>query len=269
MARQVNGHLGTFDTIATLTARFPPEGSIGCSANIGATVPYNKAWCNGDTWDLVNASLVENLTTTFILGDSYSWNTLPSPYTTNGLTLYVRDVGIGGSVWRSDGTQWVPANGGQIVLAHQAWQCDAATDSTTNEVELFSYILPPLLWGANSTLQVSAKASWPGSSTVKNLSLYLDSTRLALTTNGGNASVVSAKWEGLELNARLDNLSSQIGEANDSSGDNARQTVAFNTSSANPTSYREISIRGSWGTAGAGSNKITLESAMLILAWGG
>ena len=204
-----------------------------------------------------------------IIADDCAWRHLPSPYLAIGRSIYVRDVGIGGSVWRSDGTQWVPEHGGLIVLAHQAWQCDAATDATTNERELFSYILPPMLWGANSVLQVSAKASWPGSTTVKNLSLYIDSTRVALTTNGGSASVLSAKWEGLELNARLDNLTSQIGEANDSSGDNARQTVAFNTAAANPTNYREISIRGSWGTAGAGTNKITLESAMLVLAWGG
>lgn len=203
-----------------------------------------------------------------ILGDDCAWRTLPPPYLAMGRSVYLRDIGIGGSMWRSDGTQWVPSHGGLIVLAHQAWKCDASTDANTNETELFSYILPPMLWGQNSTLLVSAKASWPGSAAVKNLSLYIDSTRVALTSSA-SASVVSAKWEGLEISSRLDNFTSQLAEANGSSGDNAQQTAAFNTAATNPTSYREISIRGSWGTAGAGSNKITLESAMLALAWGG
>lgn len=61
MARQVNGHLGTFNTLADLTAKFPPAESIGCSANVGTTIPYTKAWCNGIEWALVNAPAIQTL----------------------------------------------------------------------------------------------------------------------------------------------------------------------------------------------------------------
>jgi len=50
MARQVNGHLGTFATVADLTAKFPPSESIGCSANVGTTIPYQKVWSDGLTF---------------------------------------------------------------------------------------------------------------------------------------------------------------------------------------------------------------------------
>lgn len=61
MARQVNGHLGTFDTLAALTAKFPPSESIGCSANVGTSIPYTKAWCNGTEWALVQAPQIQAL----------------------------------------------------------------------------------------------------------------------------------------------------------------------------------------------------------------
>ena len=53
MARQVNGHLGTFASIEALTAKFPPSESIGCSANVGTAIPYTKAWCDGSEGPLL------------------------------------------------------------------------------------------------------------------------------------------------------------------------------------------------------------------------
>lgn len=61
MARQVNGHLGTFDTLTTLTAKFPPSESIGCSANVGTSIPYTKAWCDGSEWALLSAPQLQSL----------------------------------------------------------------------------------------------------------------------------------------------------------------------------------------------------------------
>ena len=50
MARQINGHVGNFTTSTELTTKFSPSEYIGCSANVGTTVPYVKYWCNGQTW---------------------------------------------------------------------------------------------------------------------------------------------------------------------------------------------------------------------------
>jgi len=69
MARQVNGHLGTFASIEALTAKFPPSESIGCSANVGTAIPYTKAWCDGSEWALVKAPQIQALV-------SGAWNPL-------------------------------------------------------------------------------------------------------------------------------------------------------------------------------------------------
>jgi len=61
MARQVNGHLGTFSTVVELTAKFPPASSIGCSANVGTAIPYIKYWCDGSVWAGVSASQIQSL----------------------------------------------------------------------------------------------------------------------------------------------------------------------------------------------------------------
>jgi len=61
MARNVNGFLGTYPTIAAVTAAFPPSEHVGCSANIGTATPYQKAWCDGISWAGLTASQVEGL----------------------------------------------------------------------------------------------------------------------------------------------------------------------------------------------------------------
>jgi len=75
MARQVNGHLGTFASIEALTAKFPPSESIGCSANVGTAIPYTKAWCDGSEWALVKAPQIQALV-------SGAWNARMQPWAT-------------------------------------------------------------------------------------------------------------------------------------------------------------------------------------------
>lgn len=64
MARQINGHVGTFASIEALTAKFPPSESIGCSANVGTSIPYTKAWCDGNTWSGFDSTDVSRLNST-------------------------------------------------------------------------------------------------------------------------------------------------------------------------------------------------------------
>lgn len=47
MARAVNGFVGTFDTVEALTAKYDPAQHAGCSANVGTSPPYAKAWSDG------------------------------------------------------------------------------------------------------------------------------------------------------------------------------------------------------------------------------
>jgi len=61
MSRTVNGFVGTYDSIANLTTRFPPNEYVGCSANIGTESPYAKAWCDGISWAGTNSTQREAL----------------------------------------------------------------------------------------------------------------------------------------------------------------------------------------------------------------
>jgi lysophospholipase L1-like esterase len=59
MARSVNGFLGTFESITTLTAKYAPAEYVGCSANIGTVAPYTKAWCDGAAWNSLASSALQ------------------------------------------------------------------------------------------------------------------------------------------------------------------------------------------------------------------
>lgn len=54
MARQINGHVGTFATVADLSTRFPASEHVGCSANVGVIPPYSKMWSDGYSWNGFN-----------------------------------------------------------------------------------------------------------------------------------------------------------------------------------------------------------------------
>lgn len=40
----------------------------------------------------------------FLGADAVTWRPMPAPYTYAGQSVFVRDVGVAGSVWRSNGT---------------------------------------------------------------------------------------------------------------------------------------------------------------------
>ena len=203
----------------------------------------------------------------FLGADAVTWRTMPAPYAYAGQSVFVRDVGVAGSMWRSNGTSWAPEQSGVIVLAHQTWPSTDATDAGTTPVRLFSYIVPPLLFAPGSTLIVSAKAKWPGVAVARTLGLYFGAAQFASATSS-SGTCLGTKVEGWEIHAGQVDVSVFLGEAAGTAGDNAVQTAALATASTGNDAYREISLRGIWGTAGDGSNVITLESARLELAWG-
>lgn len=63
MARQVNGFVGTFNSLTELNRKFPPAEHAGCSANFtinGTTVKY---WSNGTNWAGGDSLVLQNLAT--------------------------------------------------------------------------------------------------------------------------------------------------------------------------------------------------------------
>lgn len=64
MARNINGFVGTYSSIAELSTKFPPSEYVGCNANIGTAVPYQKAWCDGTSWGAVTSAQLTTLNRT-------------------------------------------------------------------------------------------------------------------------------------------------------------------------------------------------------------
>lgn len=65
--RPVNGFVGTFPTLAAVTAAFPPSEYAGCSSNIGTSSLYEKAWSDGVEWKIRDVELPASTETSGIL----------------------------------------------------------------------------------------------------------------------------------------------------------------------------------------------------------
>lgn len=78
MARQLNGFLGNFLSITDLTAKYPPEEYTGCSANVGVSAPYRKAWCDGVQWSGLTSSEIETIVNVTVSNSTITTEALPS-----------------------------------------------------------------------------------------------------------------------------------------------------------------------------------------------
>lgn len=87
-----------------------------------------------------------------VIAQPYTWATLPAPASYIG-TAFVPDVGLSGSLWRSDGLNLGLVNG-SVVLARGNTDLTVAAASTSEE-DLISIPIPAGLLGANGQLVVT------------------------------------------------------------------------------------------------------------------
>lgn len=210
MARQVNGHLGTFATIAELTTKLPPSESIGCSANVGTAIPYTKAWCDGNEWALVPASRLQTFATNL---------SVPR-------VLYVKNT------------------------------ASSKADDNTTEADLASFVIPANTLGPNDSIRITHLWQYPNSATTKNIKIVIGAAQIlsfGVTT--------TQKFQGMEIGRCRGSTSAQIW-ANDQLPFQARAAAALVTS-IDFTIDNTLRVVGSWGTAGTGSNLLTLESVLV------
>lgn len=123
MARQINGFVGTYPTLASVTAKFPPAEYMGCSANIGSTT-WNKAYCNGVEWAEIDAPAVQALV-------SGAWNAitardLPPLYdcgvrAADNATRVAQNTWLDGAGFTHVHQFAVETNGGPTWAACRAW----------------------------------------------------------------------------------------------------------------------------------------------------
>lgn len=98
MARNINGFVGTYSSIAELSTKFPPSEYMGCSANVGVVPPYSKYWCDGINWSGLNAT--DSLVTKALsLGSSAQRGTLKPGFPMMAFPSSSADWGVVG--WQS------------------------------------------------------------------------------------------------------------------------------------------------------------------------
>ena len=105
---------------------------------------------------------------------SYTWATLPAAADYIG-TAYISDVGLHGSLWRSDGATWGVV-GGVVVLDRSAVALAAHT-GTTALTTLLTKNLPANLPGLNGAYRLRGKLSMTNNANLKTFFAYI----------GGNA----------------------------------------------------------------------------------
>lgn len=92
-----------------------------------------------------------------------SWATRPAAATAAGQGILVPDVGVGGSLWVSNGTAWVPVSN-PLTLARKF--SNASMDASVGgnaDVLLDSHTIPAFVLGPASGLRITAAFSFPGS----------------------------------------------------------------------------------------------------------
>lgn len=244
-------------TFNTITFAVAPGRNVPIEVDYSQIVPANPS-LSGTEVSQLRALMARG-------GIGWSWSRLPDARLYAGESLFCRDLGVHGALATSNGVRW--GIGGPIVLSSATYAVDDCTDVNTSDVVMHRCLIPPFLMQDRYSLLVSARAEWPGSTTTKTLKLFISSGQVGLTNNGGSASVLGAKWENMRI-SNLNGMLNQLGEAGGSAGVWAQQSAAFLTGAANTQTYFEASIRAAWGTAGAGSNRITLRSCEFVITPG-
>lgn len=94
-----------------------------------------------------------------------TWAARPAASASLGQGMWVSDVGVGGSLWFSNGVSWMPVSN-PLVLAHKF--SNARMDASVGgnaDVLLDSHLIPAFLLGLASSLRITAAYSFPGSGT--------------------------------------------------------------------------------------------------------
>lgn len=92
-----------------------------------------------------------------------AWSARPDAVASQGSAILVPDVGVGGSLWLSNGSVWVPASN-PLTLAHKF--SNARMDASVGafvDVLLDSFTIPAYVLGPASALRITAAYSFPGS----------------------------------------------------------------------------------------------------------
>ena len=122
-----------------------------------------------------------------IVARNRTWATLEAPADYIGLA-YVTDVGLSGSLWRSDGATWGLVNG-SVVLARGNTDL-TVTAASTAEVDIASFDVPAGLIGTNGMLEVTHFWEATNNANVKTMRVKLGGTAFFANAAALNSSAI-------------------------------------------------------------------------------
>lgn len=181
---------------------------------------------------------------------SYSWSALPLPADYIG-TAYVTDVGLRGSLWRSDGTTWGLVNG-SCVYARGHTDLTVGAGSTAEE-DLVSIPLLPGLMGLNGQIIVTHFWQATNNANVKTMRVKLGGTAFF-----ANAAALGSAAIFLPPPTRIFNRnsqSSQIAFAAANGNTTVATASAATTGTVDTSAVQTLAISGQKAT---GSDTLTL-----------
>jgi len=111
---------------------------------------------------------------------TYTAATCPAAASSSGVTIRLSDVGssTNGSLWRSNGTYWLPAGGGSVTLARSS----VALSDTTSGLNLAyaKVSIPTCIVTPNIHFRIYAAFSHSAGGTTKTLRAFLSSNNISI-----------------------------------------------------------------------------------------
>jgi len=198
-------------------------------------------------------------TQALVLGAGTEWANLPAPADFTGL-LFVNDVGINGSLWRSNGTIWTLV-GGACILGQSA--VAVSCTATTDEEVLQSFAIPAGVMGVNGALRLTALWTITNSGNNKTVRARLGETAL-----GGSVWIAQVATTVATLNSipqvlrNRNAANSQVTYAAANGGATTLTGTAATTLTVDTSAATVFAITGQKASAG---ETLTLEGYTLEL----
>lgn len=184
----------------------------------------------------------------------YTWATIPAANTVRGWTVFVEDIGVGGSFWTSNGTAWYPV-GGMVILA--ASGAAVANTGNTNENTVATIAIPAGIMGENGAIEVIPLWDYTNSANSKTMK-----AKFGGSLTYGIATTATASCQMLYIVRNANSVSAQVAQAASGSSGTGAVTGSLLTGTINTSAATTVTLTAQCANAG---ETITLRGYIVRL----
>ena len=172
----------------------------------------------------------------------YTWATKPAASAASGATIRISDVGPGGSLWTSNGSDWFPV-GGIVTLAVSG--ANVPHTGTINETTLTTVSIPADIMGANGAIELLPLYDYTNSANTKTLKAKFGG---GLVYSIATTTTTSCQMQYIVRNAN--SKSAQVAQASSGSAGMGAVASALLTGSINTANAVSLTITGQLANSG-------------------